>query len=45
MNKLGNPGDTGNAIHFLVSQSSNYIPGAELYVDGGLLYAAYTVEN
>ncbi len=45
MNKLGNVKDVANAILFLVSQSSNYITGADIPVDGGFLSAAYTIEN
>ena len=45
MGKLGNVFDVANAILFLVSQSSNYITGIDLPVDGGFLSSAYTVDN
>jgi len=45
LGKLGKPHDTAHLILFLVSQYSNYITGAGIPIDGGLLSAAYTVEK
>ena len=45
MGKLGKPHDIAHLILFLVSQHANYITGAGIPVDGGLLSAAYTVEK
>jgi len=45
LGKLGKPNDIANVILFLVSQYSNYITGAGIPVDGGLISAAYTVEK
>lgn len=45
MRCIGSPEDIANAVLFLVSPLSNYITGATLNVDGGLLSAAYTMDD
>jgi NAD(P)-dependent dehydrogenase (short-subunit alcohol dehydrogenase family) len=45
MKRIGAPEDIGNALLFLASDLSNYITGATLNVDGGLLSAAYTMDD
>lgn len=42
---IGNPEDIANAVLFLSSPLSNYITGSTLNVDGGLMAAAYTLEQ
>jgi NAD(P)-dependent dehydrogenase (short-subunit alcohol dehydrogenase family) len=37
MKKMGLPEDVANAILFLASDESNYMTGAELVIDGGIL--------
>jgi len=36
LNKIGNPEDIANAIHFLLSEKSSWITGQILHVDGGM---------
>jgi NAD(P)-dependent dehydrogenase (short-subunit alcohol dehydrogenase family) len=45
MNRIGSPKDIANAALFLTSPLSDYITGTTLNVDGGLLSAAYTMDN
>ncbi len=45
MRRIGAPADIGNALLFLASDLANYITGATLNVDGGLLSAAYTMDE
>ena len=45
LNKIGDVGDVSNLCLFLVSQFSNYITGAAINVDGGLISAAYTYQS
>lgn len=45
MKEIGAPEDIGNALLFLASDRANYITGATLNVDGGLLSAAYTMDD
>ena len=45
MGYVGEPEDVGNALLFLASNRANYITGATLNVDGGLLSTAYTLES
>ena len=45
MGHLGEPEDVGNALLFLASGCADYITGATLNVDGGLLSAAYTLDG
>lgn len=45
MGKIGKPEDVGNALLFLASDKADYITGATLNVDGGLLSAAYTMDS
>ena len=44
MRSIGNVDDVAELLMFLVSQRSNYITGATINIDGGLLSAAYTME-
>jgi len=43
INKIGEVEDVSNLCLFLVSQFSNYITGAAINVDGGLISTAYTL--
>lgn len=45
MGRIGSTEDIANAVLFLVSNMADYITGATLNVDGGLLSAAYTIET
>jgi NAD(P)-dependent dehydrogenase (short-subunit alcohol dehydrogenase family) len=45
MGRIGEPVDIANAALFLASQYSNYITGTTLNVDGGLINAAYTLDQ
>ncbi|NLD60362.1 MAG: SDR family oxidoreductase [Clostridiales bacterium] len=45
MRRIGEPEDIANALLFLASGLSDYITGATLNVDGGLLSAAYTMDD
>ena len=45
MKKIGAPEDVGNALLFLASDRADYITGTTLNVDGGLLSAAYTMDD
>ena len=45
MKRIGQPEDVGNALMFLASDRADYITGTTLNVDGGLLSAAYTMDN
>jgi NAD(P)-dependent dehydrogenase (short-subunit alcohol dehydrogenase family) len=45
MGRVGSTEDIANAVLFLVSNMADYITGATLNVDGGLLSAAYTIET
>jgi 2-deoxy-D-gluconate 3-dehydrogenase len=45
MNRIGSPKDIANAVLFLASSMSDYITGTTLNVDGGLMSAAYTMDN
>jgi NAD(P)-dependent dehydrogenase (short-subunit alcohol dehydrogenase family) len=45
MRRIGSSKDVANAILFLVSSLSDYITGTTLNVDGGLLAAAYTLDD
>jgi 2-deoxy-D-gluconate 3-dehydrogenase len=44
MHAIGSTGDIAELVMFLVSQRSNYITGATLAIDGGLMSAAYTMD-
>jgi 3-oxoacyl-[acyl-carrier protein] reductase len=37
MNRFGTPEEVADAVHFLVSESSTYITGEILDVNGGIL--------
>ncbi|MEW6273184.1 MAG: glucose 1-dehydrogenase [Thermodesulfobacteriota bacterium] len=40
--RIGEPGDVGRAVAWLVSDAADYVVGATLYVDGGMtLYPAF----
>jgi NAD(P)-dependent dehydrogenase (short-subunit alcohol dehydrogenase family) len=43
--RIGSPKDISDAILFLASSSADYITGTTLNVDGGLLSAAYTMDD
>lgn len=45
MKRIGSTDDIANAVSFLVSQMSDYITGTTLNVDGGLMSAAYTMDE
>jgi len=45
MRRIGSTEDVANAALFLVSPLSDYITGTTLNVDGGLMNAAYTMDN
>ena len=45
MKRIGDVEDIGNALLFLASDRSDYITGTTLNVDGGLLAAAYTMDD
>ncbi len=45
MKRIGDVEDVGNALLFLASGKSDYITGTTLNVDGGLLGAAYTMDE
>ncbi len=45
MRRIGSTTDIANAVLFLVSPMSDYITGTTLNVDGGLLCAAYTMDD
>lgn len=45
MKRIGDPEDIGKALCFLASADADYITGATLNVDGGLLSAAYTMDD
>jgi NAD(P)-dependent dehydrogenase (short-subunit alcohol dehydrogenase family) len=45
MRRIGSTDDIANAVLFLVSSLSDYITGTTLNVDGGLLSAAYTMDD
>lgn len=45
MKRIGQPEDIGNALVFLASDRADYITGTTLNVDGGLLSAAYTMDD
>jgi NAD(P)-dependent dehydrogenase (short-subunit alcohol dehydrogenase family) len=40
LRRLGSPRDIGNAVVFLASEEADYITGAMLYVDGGVILAS-----
>ena len=42
---FGNVADISAAVCFLLSQDSDYITGTSLQIDGGLMSAAYTLEE
>jgi NAD(P)-dependent dehydrogenase (short-subunit alcohol dehydrogenase family) len=44
MRSMGNVDDIAELVMFLVSQKSNYITGATINIDGGLMSAAYTMD-
>ena len=44
MRSIGNVDDIAELVMFLVSQKSNYITGATINIDGGLMSAAYTMD-
>lgn len=44
LRSIGNVDDVTELVLFLVSQRSNYITGATVNLDGGLLSAAYTMD-
>ena len=39
MNKLGTPDDVSNTVAFLCSESSSYITGETIHVNGGMYMA------
>ena len=43
--RLGGVDDIANALLFLASDQSDYITGTTLNVDGGLMAAAYAMED
>ncbi len=45
MRRIGSTEDIANAVLFLASPLSDYITGTTLNVDGGLMSAAYTMDN
>lgn len=45
MKRIGQPEDIGNALLFLASDRSDYITGTTLNVDGGMISAAYTMDD
>lgn len=45
MHRLGGVDDIANALLFLASDQSDYITGTTLNVDGGLMAAAYAMED
>ena len=45
MRRIGSTTDIANAVLFLVSPMSDYITGTTLNVDGGLISAAYTMDD
>lgn len=45
MRRIGDPLDIANAALFLASPMADYITAATLNVDGGLMSAAYTMDN
>lgn len=45
MKEIGSPNDIAYAALFLGSQMANYIQGTTLNVDGGLMSAAYTLDD
>ncbi len=45
MKRFGSPKDIANAVLFLASPLSDYITGTTLNVDGGLISAAYTMDD
>ena len=45
MHRLGSVDDIANALLFLASDQSDYITGTTLNVDGGLMSAAYAMED
>ncbi|MDY6866847.1 MAG: SDR family oxidoreductase [Chloroflexota bacterium] len=45
MRKIGNTSDIANAALFFCSPMADYIQGATLNVDGGLMSAAYTLDE
>ena len=45
MRRIGTPADIGHALAFLASDKADYITGATLNVDGGMLSAAYTMDD
>jgi NAD(P)-dependent dehydrogenase (short-subunit alcohol dehydrogenase family) len=44
MRSIGNVDDVAELVMFLVSQRSNYMTGATITIDGGLMSAAYTMD-
>ncbi|HEY6205754.1 MAG TPA: SDR family oxidoreductase, partial [Chthoniobacterales bacterium] len=38
LKRLGQPGEVADAVAFLASSKADYITGATLFIDGGLLW-------
>ena len=43
MKRMGGPEEVAQLVAFLASKESDYITGAEVVIDGGLLLYPYTV--